>query len=372
MQKQNVTVSARTLKNYSPIPDYEWPVFTTDAERIKQNTLRYRNIDCATAFSKHYNIKIDSAIEPDEIYSDVAVGDLIDLRLLDVTKKDAIFDTGSFKENVVSAVNLFQYNKFKTGKWKKGVKVKCKVIGKEHNKVIVDPIAPMFDKWIKEKLDSIPFQYNIKEDKSIKVSNLHLINNAGFMGDVRVDSVSDFCGQDVCVKAFIPGSQIVLNIERDFEKWEGQTVNAFITNYINKKDAKGEKMSLICSAKEYLKFQGDKNKLDIFNMYCLQEQEWEDFSKKKLDGVVTGIINSSKKQGVFIEISDLNITGMIEMKSEELNHYHPGQSIQVILSRIDEPVFYNENVDQMQHSAPYIVEDDILKKCNLRFVFEMV
>lgn len=352
-------------------PNFRWPEFTSERERIKRNSEIFNNVDCSKAFSLLYGIKIKKVKETDAAYSEVKPGDLIELRLLDVNKKTSIFDTGAFKENIVSAVNLFQYAKFKYGKWRKNMKVLCKVTAKDADKITVDPLAPLFDKWIKERLENIPNQYHMKQDRSIKVSNLRLINNAGFQGDVRVDPVSDFCGQDVCIKAFIPGSQIVLNIERDFPRWEGQTVNAFITNYIERKDARGDRMSLICSAKEYLKFQGDKNKIDIFDLYCLNDEGWKKVTDTVFDGTVTGIINSSKKQGVFVEIPKLNITGMIEMKSADLVHYHPGDQLRVSIKRIDEPMYYNEIADQMQHSKPFVIEDDILKKCSLRFVFQI-
>lgn len=352
-------------------PRFEWPEFTNERDRIKRNSALFSEVDCSKAFSLFYGIRIKKVKESDTAYREVKPGDLIELRLLDVNKKAAVFDTGAFKENIVSAVNLFQYAKFKNGKWRRGMKVVCKVTAKEADKIVVDPLAPLFDKWIEDRLQNIPNQYHLKEDRSIKVSNLRLINNAGFQGDVRVDPVSDFCGQDVCIKAFIPGSQIVLNIERDFPRWEGQTVRAFITNYIDRKDSRGDRMSLICSAKEYLKFQGDKNKIDIFDKYCLNGDEWKTITNTSWNGTVTGIINSSKKQGVFVEIPDLNITGMIEMKSENLVHYHPGDELSVTLARIDEPMFYNEHADQMQHSRPYVIEDDVLKKCSLRFVFQL-
>lgn len=374
MQSKNKTgrrQSAARNTQFSPDPDFQWPEFTNERERIQRNSSIFKDVDCSKAFSLYYGIRIKKVKETDSAYREVKPGDLIELRLLDVNKKTSIFDTGAFKENIVSAVNLFQYAKFKNGKWRRGMKVVCKVTAKEADKIVVDPLAPLFDKWIKERLENIPNQYHMKQDRSIKVSNLRLINNAGFQGDVRVDPVSDFCGQDVCIKAFIPGSQIVLNIERDFPRWEGQTVKAFITNYIERKDARGDRMSLICSAKEYLKFQGDKNKIDIFNLYCLNDEGWKNVSNTVFDGTVTGIINSSKKQGVFVEIPKLNITGMIEMKSSDLVHYHPGDQLRVSIKRIDEPMYYNEIADQMQHSKPYVIEDDVLRKCSLRFVFQL-
>ena len=358
-------------KNEEGIRNFEWPEFASDRERIKRNSIRYAGLDWSEVFSQHYGIKLHKVKESEGAYSDVRPGDIIELRLVEVNKKVAIFENGMFKENIVSAVNLFQYERFKTGKWRKNMNVRCKVTDKEQDKITVDPIAPLFDEWIADKMSTLKAQYHLHEDRYTEVRNLRLINKAGYEGDVRVDPVSDFCGQDVCIKAFIPGSQIVLNIEREFERWEGHTVRAFITNYINRKDSGADRISLICSAKEYLKFLGDKNKIDIFEKYCLNDNAWKTIKETARYGIVTGIINSSKKQGVFVEVPELCITGLIEMESKKLVNYHPGDEIGVKIAKIDEPMYYNESVDQMQHSQPFVIENDVLKRCKLRFVFEL-
>jgi hypothetical protein len=45
------------------------------------------------------------------------------------------------------------------------------------------------------------------------------LSNGGFIGKALVPAVSDFIGEPYYVDAFIPGSQIVLNIESDFSRW---------------------------------------------------------------------------------------------------------------------------------------------------------
>ena len=354
--------------------DFEWPELGTESERIKKNTALYKDVDIREAFQKAYGVKIKKSRKKDVnlMYHDVLPGEVIPLKITHIDKKSVVFDQSLFKENIVSAVNLYQYKRFKKNTPKETVM--CKVISKTGDKIVVDPLAPMFDTWLDEKLMNISNQYNLKEDKAITVYNLNLIRG-GFSGDIRVDTVSDFCGQDIMLKAFIPGSQIVLNIESDFERWNGKSVKAFITNYMKSAPSwnqSTEKMSLICSAKEYLKFLGNKVKMDFFNEYCLESNRWNEIVSTPWKGVVTGIINSSKKQGVFVEIPELYITGMVEMASHRLNHYHPGMEVEVKLDRIDEPVAWNPEVGQMQHKQAFVIEDDILKKCNLRFVFSLV
>ena len=83
------------------------------------------------------------------------------------------------------------------------------------------------------------------------------------------------------------------------------------------------------ATKYYLKFQGDQYLINLFNHYCLEDEEWKAETEKKFNGVVTGIINSAKKCGVFIEVPVLHITGMISMNPEDLVNYKPQQSVDV-------------------------------------------
>ena len=81
---------------------------------------------------------------------------------------------------------------------------------------------------------------------------------------------------------------------------------------------------------------------------------------------MTGVINSSKKCGVFVEVPDLLITGMVKVSPEELVNYKPGDNVAVRLTSFDEETFYNKAVGQVQHVDPYVIEDGVLVKCNLK------
>ena len=93
-------------------PDFEWPAWKSEKERIRFNSERYKDMDCSDAFEDFFGRKFKS-VKDDSAYADVNIGDILELRILDVTKKGVIFDTGFLKENVVSSVNLYQYNRFK-------------------------------------------------------------------------------------------------------------------------------------------------------------------------------------------------------------------------------------------------------------------
>jgi hypothetical protein len=96
------------------------------------------------------------------------------------------------------------------------------------------------------------------------------------------------------------------------------------------------------------------------------------FTKSTFTGIVTGVINSSKKCGVFVEIPQHHITGMVAMKPEELVNYKPGQEIIVKITGFEEEMVWNKVVQQMQHAIPYVIEDNKLKECSLKPILELV
>jgi hypothetical protein len=129
-------------------------------------------------------------------------------------------------------------------------------------------------------------------------------------------------------------------------------------------------MSLICSAKEYLKFLGDINIISMFNNWCEDNEQWKSISQQRYTGKVTGIINSSKKCGVFVEITELSLTGMIPMKPEDLVNYKPQDSIDVMIDRFDEDTYYDPISQQVRHNLPYVIENDVLKEVNVKLILK--
>lgn len=348
-------------------PAFEWVEFKNDRERIKFYSQKYRHCTIVDAFNDVYELGIKERSRHDDIVYQVEPGMYINLRILDVNKKGVVFDQGNIKERIHCNMNLYQYDRFKKFIPKDPITVK--VISKDNNRVVVDPIAYWIDSFIADRSLNLEKQYNINRPYPVTVSNLKL-TRGGYIGSIKVPSVSDFLGKDMFVEAFIPGSQIVLNIESDFEKWEGQSVTAFVTGYINKPNSVNK--TFICSCKEWLKFQGNLNMISMFKNYCEENEDWKNILNTTYEGVTTGICNSTNKCGVFVEIPSLNITGMVPVERSEINKYQKGCLVDIRIKDFDELKKYNSEAGQLQHLEPFVIKDDLLLKSNLKIILEIV
>jgi hypothetical protein len=352
--------------------DFEWPTFNTHKEHIKGFTELAKGLTITEAFEAGYGIKIN--IDPkikaqvDNAPSELHVGDELEMNVRNIDKRGVEFDCPNLKQQISSCVNLNRFETFKHFIPKDPIKVR--VVSSTREKVVVDPLSPMLDEWMKPILENPGIQRVIAEPQTIMVKDLKL-TKGGFVGRAVIPNISRYLAEDYTIEAFIPGSQIVLNIEDDFNKWVGKTVYAFVTNYIPK-PGNINQMSLICSVKEYLKFIGERNMMDLYDKWCDDGKEWEVLSREVLSGRVTGIINSSKKCGVFVEVPALNITGMVNVKAEELVNYKPGDRVGVRLTNFEENVYYDDTWKQLRHEEPYRVENGILTKCNLKPVLGFV
>lgn len=356
-------------RNLESTLDYEWPRFKTDRERIRYMSKHYKDVSVVEAFENEYGFKSTVSLENpvNSTPQELRVGQVVPMKISSITKNGVVFDNVSFKQNVMSGVNLYKYDKFRHFLPVDPINVKVTSVMKD--RVMVDPLSPMLDEWMNKILEDTNVQKNVKLPQTIKVKNLKL-TRGGFMGKAVIPNVSSFVGDEYTVDAFIPGSQIVLNIENDFERWNGKTVDAFVTNYMNKPNDPSQ-MSLICSAKEYLKFLGDLNIISMFNHWCEENDQWKTISQQRYNGKVTGIINSSKKCGVFVEVPELSLTGMIPMKPEELVNYKPQDSVEVMVDRFDEDTYYDPTSQQIRHNHPYVIENGILKEVNVKLIFRL-
>lgn len=347
---------------------FEWPQFKTERERIKFYSQKYKNTSLTEAFNEVYNAELRTDIPDILCQSTLKPGQIVRAKLQSVSKGNVTFDSVSIKDNLICRTNLHRFKKFQ--EYLPLNPIDLKVIEKTDRGYVVDPLLPIFEGWLNPILKDPTIQCDINNPQLVYVENLQLVAG-GFIGKVCVKSLSEFVGEPQYIEAFIPGSQIVLNIEKDFEKWIGQTVPAFITNYIQKPGI-GKGMSLVCSTKNYLKYLGDLEKIDIFKAWSDSGEVWDKITDLRFDGVVTGVINSSKKCGVFVEIPQHHITGMVSMKPEELVNYKPGQEIIVKITGFEEEMVWNKVVQQMQHAIPYVIEDNKLKECSLKPILELV
>lgn len=349
--------------------EYDFPEFVSDKERIKNTSKRMVGLSISEAFAKSYGIDVHISPELEEqinhVAADLRVGDLIEMVIDHIGKSGVVFQSMNYKQNITSNTNL---NRYPNAQSMCGTPIQVKVISVTNDRVVVDPLAPMFDQWVTPIVANPAIQKVIGQPQTIKVKNLKL-TNGGFVGRAVIPTLTSFLGEEYTVEAFIPGSQIVLNIEDNFEKWVGKTVDAFVNNYITKPGAVGQ-MSLICSVKDYLKFKGDQNIITMFNHWCENDKQWTEVSKTQFAGTVTGIIQSSKKCGVFIEIPMLNITGFVAAAPEVLGKYKPGSIVPVYITGFEENTYYDPSFKQVHHEAPYVIENNVLTKCSIKPIMQ--
>lgn len=356
-----------------PLADFYWPEYNSDSKRIKVYSKVYKDMSIAEAFAEHYNLTFKSM--PDivnQVPKDLRVGDVISTHIRSIEKGRVTFDSGNIKANLHSGVNLYRYEKLRH--FLPMDEIKAVVTRVDKDKVVIDPLTPMISNWIDPILKEpniqkvIPNLETGAQYKTVTVKDLQL-TKGGFTGKAVIPSVSEFVGEDYVVDAFIPGSQIVLNITENFEQFNGKSVETFIMNYMSKPGGRNE-MSLVCSAKEVIKFRGELNMIKLFNSWCEDGNIWKAVADMSFEGKVTGVINSAKKCGVFIEIPELEITGMVATKPEELVNYKPHMSVPVKITGFDEETYFDHAAQQVQHVLPYEIEDGILKKCNLKPILQ--
>lgn len=353
------------LNSSVPGDQFQWPEFADDKTRIKNYSNRFRNKSVVEAFQEVYGVDLTGASDKaNETPREYRIGDIIKTRLSNVTKDTVDFADVNYKGTVLCSSNIYKYRKLRGGSPEM---IDAVVTDVKKDRITLDPIKPMTEEWINDTVSNPVLQNVLGDPRTIKVKNLQL-TAGGFTGKAVIPSTTGFVGEDYTVDAFIPGSQIVLNITDDFEQFIGKDVDAFALNYIQK----GDGMSLICSRKAYLTFLGHEQLIEMFNRWCEDSPKWEKYSKAVHGGVVTGVINSSKKCGVFVEVPDLNITGMVKVAPEELVNYKPGLDVAVRLSSFDEETYYNKEVGQVQHVDPYVIEDGVLMKCNLKPILVFV
>lgn len=341
--------------------------FKTNRERITHNNHAYARMTIAEAFAANYSVEVSDPQLGNDLPTAIKVGDVINLQITSISKQTGVvFSSGSYKENFATRNNLGRYSAFGGHN-----EVRAKVVEITPKVTYVDIWEPLLDEFINPRVAEPWTQYALEPSQivPVRVKDLHLVRG-GYLGKAVIPNISEMLGEDFTVDAFVPGSQIVLNTTEDFESFEGQEVTTFITSYGPKPNGKG--MSLVCSRKNFLKHQGHLNMIELHKMWCDDGKEWKEFAERDFPGRITGVINSSKKCGAFVEVPHLNITGMIMLRPEELVEYPMNNWINVKFKTFEEELVYNEAVGQFQHTVPFEVENGAIKKVNVRPIFDVV
>lgn len=355
-----------------PTEEYDWPVYKSDYERIWRTTQSMKHLSIAEAFEKTYGMELSQSVKESTFVNNIAVkpeiGTIIDLFITHIGKDGVIFDSGNYKYNITTKNNLYKYEKFKH--FIPSDAVPCKVIEVKRDNMVVDVMGALLDRCVISRAHNQVTQNKMDRAQisPVTVRNLQLVKG-GYIGDLVLDEISDWIGEDFTCKCFVPGSHVDLNIISDFESVVGTDVQAFISGVSDRFDKNSP--SVICSVKNYKKHLGDLNLIDIYNMWCDDDVAWKEFSTRTWVGKVTGVINSAKKCGVFIEIPDLNLTGMISAPADELVNYTRGSEYAVSITGIEENIKYNPTTSAIEHDVPYVIENDCLRNIYIKPIFTL-
>ena len=204
----------------------------------------------------------------------------------------------------------------------------------------------------------------IASETPIKVHIDDLVRG-GYLCHTDIWPINELTGKNYTSSVFIPGSLIVLNIESDFNKWIGEDVEIIPQKFTHYRPAGAPaENSLVGSRKRLLQLEGFKNIHEIYTRMKLANIPGVKYIPEIFEGTVTGIINSSKKTGAFVELDNKYITGLLPLNSELLYGFHPGDKIKVTVKEWEcqpdkEPfVFDKKNTSQVY-------------KCHLRPVFDL-
>jgi ribosomal protein S1 len=227
----------------------------------------------------------------------------------------------------------------------------------ENGRYIVSVLNAYYNKW----MEVIEQSTNGTEGIDVHIDDLV---QGGYICHCDITPLNKLTGKTYTSSVFIPGSHIVLNIENDFERWIGKDVTIipqkFVDFKVDRRTGLVEK-SLVGSRKRVLQLIGNHYLYDIYNLYKLSESDASKFEKPSFTGIVTGVINSTKKTGAFIELKDKYITGLLPLDSCDLLDYQPGDEITVKIKEFE----------VQPDKEPFILKNNKVVKCHTRPVFEL-
>ena len=342
--------------------------FADDKERIKYISQHYGNMSVAKAFSVYYGLELDDEIKSNRNVNTVNVielGKIYTGTVKEFTKNIMTFDIPGIKEEIICKEPFATcMDSIRNYLLTHDNKLMFEVRQKDHDKYYVSVINAYYKAW-----ENI-IKKAIEHEDGIQVHIDELVKG-GYVCHTNISTLSELTGKNYTSSVFIPGSHIVLNIERDFEQWIGQDVMIVPQKFVEfKKDIRTglTENSLVGSRKRVLQIIGTKNMYDLWNDLETKKKLATLANKTEIKsdaygGTVTGIINSNKKTGIFVELDGMYITGLMPIDSSELLDYKPGDKINVVISEFE----------VQEGKEPFIInKKNQIVKCNVRPVFELV
>ena len=346
--------------------DFEGDIFagfSSDKDRIKYMSKAYANMDLVEAFQTFYNLKFDQNVLRDSSINKVytlVVGEVYNGTVESFGKNGIVFTVPGVKDEIICKENFTDsINEINNYLLSHNNKLLFEVREKRNNTYIVSVINAYYKSWVNTINNAI------KNANGIRVHINELVRG-GYLCDTQIKPLCDLTGKNYTHSVFIPGSHIVLNIETDFEKWIGEDViivpQKFVDFKTNFKTGEVEK-SLVGSRKKVLQILGANNMYEIYTKYQLSQTNENVTWNNEFTGIVTGIINSQKKTGIFVELDDKYITGLAQIESIDLINYKPGDEVKVRIT----------SFETKEGTKPFVMgKHNTIRECNVRPVFELI
>lgn len=342
----------------------EFPKFKNDKERIKYMSKAYKNINLSKAFAIFYGLTIEKTVinnsTVNKVYN-LEVGEIYNGTVESITNRGITFTIPGVKSDIVCKENFNDcITKIESYLLTHNNKLLFEVRKFENNVYTVSVINAYYKSWVST------IERAMKENNGIQVHIDELVHG-GYIAHTNIKPLCDLTGRNYTHAVFIPGSHIVLNIENDFERWIGEDViivpQKFVDYHINYYTGEIEK-SLVGSRKKVLQILGNNNMFEIYQKWQLAQSHENVTFDNKFDGTVTGIINSQKKTGIFIELDNKYITGLAQIDAIDLINYKPGDKITVRIA----------DIECKENSEPFVFvkNTNYIKECNIRPVFEII
>lgn len=338
----------------------DFPYFNSEKERLRYMKDNYSHMTVGESFAKYFKLKNSPGVNSgiDVAVDEISVGSIIKVTVESIHDGVISATYSACKGDIVVSDNLLSHeNHFKHYLVDHDNQVEVMVKGIKDNLVVVSIKDACYRRW-EEDIDDA-----IRTHKAIQV-HIDKLFKSGYICSTLVYTLYDMFGVEKYEQAFIPGSLIVANIERDFTRWVGQDVIAVPQSATTFKEETNSKptRSIICSRKEALQQQANVNMYNIFQTSKLADKFNSD-NYGVFSGEVSGKINTDRKIGIFVELEDKYITGLYTCDLETYNKYQIGDKVEVKITQFEK----KDNVKD-----EFVIKDNKIIKCNIRPVFEII
>ena len=357
MSKNNKKIGKGLIKAINLDDPFECP-FKNDKERIRYMKDNYGHLSLAEQFAVFYGEEVSNTVKKNKRINNpvnIEIGGSYKGIVTEISGNGIVFDVAGVKEEVISKENFSDcMDAVQNYLLNHENELLFTVTEKKDNKYYVSVLEGYYRSWQKQ------IEKAIEQRAAINV-HIDSLVRGGYMCHTDIWPISELTGKTYTSAVFIPGSNIVLNIENDFERWLDKDVQAVPQKFTKFRSfGRPTENSLMASRKMVLKILGMKNMYEIYTRAKLGERPDVKYVPEVFTGKVTGIINSNKKTGIFIELEDKYITGLMPVDEANLLNYKPGDTVQV----------YIQEFECIEGKEPFFIDrKNIIKACNLRPVF---